>query len=163
MSRTVMSTAAPMIRLFDLIISGYLPMRFGGLAMGQPWPVGSGGGREVHVRTVVLVVGAVRPAAGDGLGAGVEADAFRAVHVGVAEQGVLPAAEGVEGHRDRARDVDADHPDLDVALELARGLAAGGEDRGAVAVLVRVDDVDGLGEAPGPQHDQYRAEDLVGV
>src|ERR671923_237865 len=46
---------------------------------------------------VVAVVG-VRPAAGDRLGAGVEADALRPVDVGVAEQRVLPAAEGIEGH-----------------------------------------------------------------
>src|SRR6266545_4036064 len=66
-------------------------------------------GREVHVRAVMLAVLDVRPADGDGLGAGVEADALRAVDVGVPEQRVLPPSEGVEGHRHRDRDVDADH------------------------------------------------------
>src|SRR5713101_8275070 len=98
----------------------------------------------MHVRTVVLLVLVVRPATGDGLGAGVETDAFWAVYVRVAEQRVLPPAEGVEGHRHRDRDVDADHPDLHAALESLRRLAAGGEDRGAVAVGVGVDDVDRL-------------------
>src|SRR5215831_8428367 len=102
-------------------------------AAGWTCPFRSGGGREMHVRTVVLLVLGVGPAAGDGLGPGVEADAFGAVHVGVAEQGVLPAPEGVEGHRHRDRDVDADHPDLDLTLEFPGRLAAGGEDRGAVA------------------------------
>ena len=33
--------------------------------------------------------------------AGIEANALGAVDVVVAEEGVLPAAEGIEGHRDR--------------------------------------------------------------
>jgi hypothetical protein len=40
------------------------------------------------------------PPGGDDFGAGVEGDAFGAVDVLVAEQRVLPAAEGVERHRD---------------------------------------------------------------
>jgi hypothetical protein len=52
------------------------------------------------------------------LGPGVEADTFWAVDGGVADEGVLPAAEGVVGHRDG--DVDAD---LDASLESAGGFA----------------------------------------
>src|SRR2546429_396596 len=48
----------------------------------------------MHVRAVVLLVFVVGPAAGDGLGPGVEPDAFRAVHVGVA---ALLAASDVPG------------------------------------------------------------------
>src|SRR5687768_4169330 len=66
----------------------------------------------------------LRPPGGDHLGAGVERHTLGAVHVLVAEEGVLPAAEGVVGHRDGDRDVDADHPHLDAALEPPRGLAA---------------------------------------
>jgi hypothetical protein len=53
---------------------------------------------------------------------------------------LLPAAERERAHRHRDRHVDADHADLDVELELAGGAAVAGEDRGAVAELVRVDE-----------------------
>ena len=99
-------------------------------------------GREVHVRLVQRL----GPARRDDLAARVEADALGAVDVVVAEQRLLPAAEGVEAHRDRDRHVDADHPDLDLALEGAGGLAGGGEDRGAVGERVGVDEVDRLVE-----------------
>ena len=79
------------------------------------------------------------------------------------EQGVLPAAERVVGHRHRDGDVDADHPDVDAALEPPRGLAGAGEDRGAVAVGVGVDDRDGLVHGAGTDHRQHRAEDLLRV
>ena len=65
--------------------------------------------------------------------------ALGAVGVGVAEQRALPAAEGVVGHRHRDRHVDADHADLDLVLEPAGRAAVVGEDRGAVAVRVGVD------------------------
>jgi len=42
-----------------------------------------------------------------------------AVHMQVAEQRLLPAAERIEGHRHGNRHVDADHADLDLVLELA--------------------------------------------
>ena len=103
------------------------------------------------------------PAGRDDLGARVEADALGAVDVVVAEQRLLPAAEGVEGHRHRDRDVDADHADLDLALEVARGLAGGGEDRDAVGVGVAVDQLDRLVERVDAHDGQHRAEDLVGV
>jgi hypothetical protein len=48
------------------------------------------------------------PAGGYGFQAGVEADAFRTVDGVVAEEGALPSAEAVEGHRDGDGDVDAD-------------------------------------------------------
>src|SRR5512141_2681196 len=46
-----------------------------------------------------------RPSRGDGLEPRVEVDALRAVNVMVAEQGALPSAEAVEGHRHRDGDV----------------------------------------------------------
>src|ERR1700689_634579 len=72
------------------------------------------------------------PAGGDGFEPGVEADAFGAVDGVVAEEGALPAAEAVEGHRNGDGDVDADHAGLDAAGEVAGGVAVAGEDGGAV-------------------------------
>src|SRR5690625_2734901 len=69
-------------------------------------------GGEAHRALDALVLGG--PAGGDGLLAGVEADALGAVGVVLAEQRVLPAAEGVVAHRRGDRDVDADHADGDL-------------------------------------------------
>ena len=91
----------------------------------------------------------------------VEAHALGAVDVVVAEQRVLPAAEAVEGHRHRDRDVDADHADLDPALELARRLAARGEDRRAVGIGAGVDQLDRLVQRAHAHDGEDRAEDLV--
>src|SRR5260370_36739276 len=77
-----------------------------------------------------------RPALGDGFGLGVEADRIRAVLVEIAEAGLLPAAEGVIRDRHRDRNVDADHADIDLGGEIARGVAVAAEDRNAVAVVV---------------------------
>src|SRR5690348_4300557 len=96
----------------------------------------STGRREVHAAKATRLGGG--PAAGDRLAAGVEADALGAVDVVVAEDRILPAAEGVEGHRHRDRHVDADHPDLDLALEAARLVAGAGEDRRSVGEGVAV-------------------------
>ena len=79
----------------------------------------------------------------------------------IPEQRVLPAAEGVPRHRHGDRHVHADHPHRDLALERARGRTVLGEDRGAVAVRVRVDDLDGLLEGVHPQHHEHRTEDLL--
>src|SRR4051812_19848792 len=56
--------------------------------------------------------GGVGPAARDDLAAGVEVDPLRPVHVRVAEQARLPAAEAVVAHRHRDRHVDAHHADV---------------------------------------------------
>src|SRR5258708_7577247 len=77
-----------------------------------------------------------RPARGDGLGLGVEADRIRAVLVEIAEARLLPAAEGVIRNRNRNRHVDADHADIDLGGEIARGVAVAGEDRNAGAVVM---------------------------
>src|SRR3989344_705146 len=63
------------------------------------------------------------PAPGHGLHPGEETHPIRAVHVQRAEHRALPAAEAMEGHRHRNRHVDANHADLDVLLELPRGIA----------------------------------------
>src|ERR671910_3801302 len=98
-----------------------------------------------------------RPARGDGLQLGVEADTLGAVHVVVAEQRGLPAAEAVERHGHRDRHVDPNHADLDLMGELARRVAVAGEDGGAVAEFMLVDHARGglvIGRA---HHRQNRA------
>ncbi len=98
---------------------------------------------------------------GDRLQLGVEADTLGTMHVVVAEQRGLPAAEAVERHRHRDRHVDADHADLDLVRELARRVAVAGEDGGAVAVFVLVDHA-GRRLVVRRTHDrQHRAEDLL--
>src|SRR6267154_3815948 len=77
-----------------------------------------------------------RPARGDGLGLGVEADRIRTMLVEIAEAGLLPAAERIIGDRHRDRHVDADHADIDAGSKIARGIAVAGEDRNPVAVVV---------------------------
>ena len=75
----------------------------------------------------------------------------------------LPAAEAVVADRDRDGHVDADHADLHLVLEPAGGAAVVGEDRGAVAVRVGVDQVQALVVAVDADDGQHRAEDLLGV
>src|SRR5664279_3518736 len=88
-----------------------------------------------------------RPAGGDRLQPGVEADALHAVDVGVAEQRLLPPAERVVGHGYRDGDVDPDHPDLHVATGPPGGTPVSGEDRRTVAGGIGVHQVDTLDEA----------------
>ena len=74
------------------------------------------------------------PAAGGDFLLGEKLDAFAALHVEVAEEGVVPAVEGEPGHGGGDANVDPDHAAVDAVLEFARGLAGTGEDGGAVAV-----------------------------
>src|SRR6476620_2956956 len=95
---------------------------------------------EVHVGAVHLWCLQLGPASGDDLAASVELDALGPVEVLVPEQGRLPAAEGVEGHRDQDGNVDADHAGLDVTLEFASPRPAVSEDGGAVTERTVVDE-----------------------
>ena len=124
--------------------------RGGGSAVAGEAEVDPGGGR-------------VRPPRGDDLALRVEVDALGAVHVGVAEQGGLPPAEGVVGDRDRDRHVDPDHPHPHLGLERAGRAAVAGEDRGAVRVRVLVDQPQALLEGVHAHHAEHRPEDLVPV
>src|SRR6266567_7492427 len=114
-------------------------------------------------RGVYAGADACGPAGSDGLNAGVEADAFGAVDGVVAEERALPAAEAVEGHGDRDWDVDADHAGLDGVGEGAGGVSVAGEDGGAVAVLVLVDELEGGLEGVGADDAEDGAEDLFAV
>jgi len=80
---------------------------------------------------------ALGPALHDAFLLGIEAYAFFAVGVHVAEQALLPAAKAVPGHGHRNRHVDAHHADLDAAAELARHIAVAGEAGNAVAKFMR--------------------------
>ena len=76
---------------------------------------------------------------------------------------LLPAAEGVVRDRHGDRHVDPDHADLDLVLEPTRRAAVVGEDRGAVAVRVRVHERERVVVAVDAQDREHRTEDLVGV
>src|ERR1035437_2372416 len=63
------------------------------------------------------------------LGAGVEAEALRAVSVVVAEERVLPSPEREVPHGHRDRHIDTHHPGFDLDLEATGKLARAREDR----------------------------------
>ena len=107
--------------------------------------------------------GPLRPSLGDRLAPGVIAHTVRAVGMQVAEQGTFPAAEAVVSHRHRQRDVDADHADFYFVAKQPRGLAIAGEDAGAVAVFVFVDQLHGLFEAGDADDAEHRPENLLAI
>ena len=85
------------------------------------------------------------------------------MHVMLAEDRRLPAAEAHEGHRHRDRHVDAHHAHFDILREAARHIAVPGEDRGAVGEFAAVDQVDRIPIGVPPHHRQDRAEDLLAI
>src|ERR1700722_10269344 len=117
---------------------------------------------SVHRRDRELraVLDARRPAGGHRLGAGVEADRIRPMLVEIAETRALPAAERIVGDRDRDWDIDPDHADLDLAGEVACGVAGAGEDGDAVPVFVIVAQPKRLAVVMRAHHRQHRPEDL---
>src|SRR6185312_3979291 len=62
-----------------------------------------------------------------------ELHAFFALHVQVAEKGIVPAVERKPSHRRRHANVDAHHAAVDAMLEFSRGLAVARKNRCAVA------------------------------
>ena len=64
------------------------------------------------------------------------------------------------GHRHRDRHVDADHADLDGIGEGAGGITVAGEYRGAIAVFMVVDHLDGVVEGAGANDRKNRSEDF---
>jgi hypothetical protein len=101
-----------------------------------------------------------RPAAGNGLHAGVKTHPFRAVHVMVAKQRGFPAAKAVEGHRHRNRHIDAHHAHLDAMGKFARGTTVTGKDGGAIAIGMLIDQLYRCVQTIHPHHGQHRAEDF---
>ena len=83
--------------------------------------------------------------------------------MGVAEERVLPAPEGVGGDRDGNGHVDADHADVDLAREEPRRVTVTREDRHAVPVGVAVHEGDGVVEGRHARDAENGAEDLVVV
>ena len=84
----------------------------------------------------------VKPARRNGLGLGVELHHLLAVGAEVAELGAARTGETEVGNRNRDRHVDPNLADVDLVLELACHGAALGEDAGAVAVRVGIDEGD---------------------
>ena len=78
----------------------------------------------------------------------------------VAEEGLVPAAEGEEGHGGGDADIDADHAGLDAVAEFAGGFAASRENRGAVAVDRAVGQVDGGVEVFHADNIEHGSEDF---
>src|SRR5690606_26081051 len=102
----------------------------------------------------------IKPARGNGLGLGVEQDDLLAVRTQVAQLGAARATEGEQRYRHRNRHVDPDLTHIDVFLEAAGNATGAGEDGGAVAVRVGVDDLDGIVQRVGFHHAEHRPEDL---
>ena len=63
------------------------------------------------------------PAAGSDFLLREKLHAFLALHVEVAEKGIVPAVERKPRHRGRHADIDAHHAAVDAVLELARRFA----------------------------------------
>ena len=82
----------------------------------------------------------------------------------VTKQASFPAAKGVVGHGHRQGNVDAHHANQNVVGEVTRCLAIAGEDAGAVAVFVGVDQVHRLLQRLHAHHAEHGAENffLVG-
>ena len=68
-----------------------------------------------------------KPSAGGHLLLREKLHTFFALHVQVAEKGIVPAVEREPRHRGGHTDVDADHAAVDAMLELARGFAVARE------------------------------------
>src|ERR1017187_1538888 len=90
-----------------------------------------------------------------------ELDAFFALHVQVAEEGLVPTVEREPGHRGGHADVDADHAALDAGFELARSLARPRENGGAVAIRRAVGQLNGGVEVGHTHHVEHGAEDFL--
>src|SRR4030095_9977686 len=93
-------------------------------------------------------------------GLGPEADTFHAVLVDVAEARALPAAEGVISDRNRDRDVDPDHADIDPRREFTGRMAVTGENGDAVAVRMLAWQSQRFFETIGADDLQNRPENL---
>src|SRR3954471_3899143 len=92
--------------------------------------------------------------------AGVELDAFVALDVQVAEERPVPAGEREPCHRGGDADVDADHAGVEVAFEMAGGVAASSEDGGSVAVFGFLADGQCFVEVGGPYDREHGTEDF---
>src|SRR5581483_5000567 len=103
------------------------------------------------------------PARGHGFGLRPEIHRLLAVRPEVAELRAARAGETEIGRGYRYRNVDTHLADVDFVLELARRPAGRREERGAVAVGVRVDESDRLIERVDAGDAQHRAEDLLRV
>src|SRR5947199_1465067 len=100
------------------------------------------------------------PAFDDDLLVGIELDGIVALRVQRAEKAFLPAAERKIRHWGGDTDVDADVSRRCLVAEFARGSAAGGKQRGLVAIGAAGEDSDGFIHVLGRDQAQHRPENL---
>jgi len=82
------------------------------------------------------------------------------MHVVVSERPNLPFAKRVKCHWDRDRQVDANPAYQDLVGELTCRIAITDEDRGAVTILILIDQASRCLVIGRPRHSQDRAKDL---
>src|SRR5690606_763933 len=105
----------------------------------------------------------VGPTLHHGLVPRVEAHAFLAVDMVIAEEAALPAAERMERGRHRNRHVDPDHAGAYAPCEVPRRPPVRGVASCAVAELVPVDELDCGFEVGYPHDAQHGSENLLAV
>src|SRR4051794_23008867 len=105
----------------------------------------------------------IGPTASDDLGSGVKLDAVGTVHMQVAEERSLPAAEAVIRDRDRNWYVDSHHPNFNVELELSCCSSVAREDRCPVAVGIGIDKIESGIVGRDAHYGKNGSEDFVFV
>ena len=91
---------------------------------------------------------------------GVELDGVAALAVEVAEEAVLPSAEGEVGHGRGDSDVDADIAGGRFVAEFAGGGATSGEERGLISVGALANELDGFVNRVSVNQAEYRSENF---
>jgi len=81
----------------------------------------------------------------------------------ISEERALPSTEAVEGHGNGNGHIDADHACLDTVGKGSRRVAVAGEDGGAVAELMVVDEFKCGFEGIGADDAEDRSEDLFAI
>src|SRR5579875_3431369 len=101
------------------------------------------------------------PACDDHLALGKEAHGIAALWVQRAEERAFRAAEREVGHRRRDANIDADVAGFRTIAEFACRIAALGKDGGSIAIIMRVNQLDGFVQAIKRRHSDHRAKDLL--
>lgn len=119
---------------------------------------------HVDLRLCALCVLAP-PQARDRLRLGIESETRLAVEgvCAATSNALLVAGEAEHGKWHWDGNIDTNLTGLNFALEAAGGGARSGEDGGTVAILVVVDEINGLVDSLDVQANQYRTEDLLAI
>ncbi len=78
----------------------------------------------------------------------------------ITEQRPFPSAKAVISHRNRQRDVDASHANLNLVAKQTSRVTITCRDEGAIAVLMIVDQLHGVLKASNPNDAQHRSKNL---